>query len=188
MDLDSVLKLLQRKKVELDISKKKLFENKLKLIKEQQFLFKLNQLKLFLMEVATKCQKQTLEYIETIVTYCIQIYGEEWRFKIEVKDLHNQQEFHFYFLEGDIQHSIKDDIVAGGILDMTNLGLRIAMHSLDPEAEPILLLDEPFKSLGDKTPEAGALLKEIAKERNLQIVIITHSEFLTNIGNRIFKI
>lgn len=187
MDLDTILKSLEEKKVELDIAERKTFQDNVKLRKISRQLKSFEKAQAFLIEVAKESQEVALNFIEKITTQCIRLYGDHWGFYIEVKQLRDQQEFHFHIKEGEIDHLVRDETLAGGIIDLMALGLRIAIHALDPESEPILFLDEPFKNLGSKSDEAGELVKELSRTLKLQIVIITHDENLMAIADTTVK-
>jgi DNA repair exonuclease SbcCD ATPase subunit len=58
-----------------------------------------------------------------------------------------------------------------------------------PRTRNTIILDEPFKHLSDTyQDQASAMIKELSRKLNLQFIIITHKEALTNYADKIFKV
>lgn len=82
------------------------------------------------------------------------------------------------------------DAAGGGPIDIASLALRIGSWSLaQPRSRPVLILDEPFRWVSrNKMALAGQMLKETAKQLNLQIIFISHIEELIEAGDKIFQV
>lgn len=78
----------------------------------------------------------------------------------------------------------------GGPIDIASLALRIGSWSLaQPRSRPVLILDEPFRWVSrNKMALAGQMLKETAKQLNLQIIFISHIEELIGCADKIFQV
>lgn len=78
----------------------------------------------------------------------------------------------------------------GGPIDIASLALRIGSWSLaQPRSRPVLILDEPFRWVSrNKMALAGQMLKETAKQLNLQIIFISHIEELIDCADKIFQV
>ena len=57
-----------------------------------------------------------------------------------------------------------------------------------PKSNNVILLDEPFRDLSlDLHPKASEMIQEIAQKLALQIIMITHSDDLTDAADRVFR-
>jgi DNA repair ATPase RecN len=189
-DIDIINDAIILKESEYKILKQKSFKLKVRsrnLAKELKYLEKS---KIFILTVAKQHKEKIKEYIETIVTNTLQsVYGNEFSFKIDIQQKRDQEEIYFYLetKDGTLLEPRKDT-VAGGILDILSLGLKIANWSLTPGSYPLLLFDEPMKNLGSLIYLGGEVLKELTKEFNIQTLLITHEEEFMNIANKVFKL
>lgn len=78
----------------------------------------------------------------------------------------------------------------GGPIDVAAFALRMSAWSLSqPRSRNVLFLDEPFRFVSKKRlPAAGQMLKEAAKELNLQIVMISHISELIDSADKVFEL
>jgi DNA repair ATPase RecN len=180
---------LTEKSIEYKLAKKKTIESRLQLRLLEKNLVNLEKIKVLILEIAKHSKNEIKEYIENIVTNALQIvYGNEYSFEIHIEQKYNQEEIYFYLAKKDgTLLEPKEDTVAGGMLDIMSLGLKLAVLSLT-NSEPVLFLDEPLRFLGKYSYIGGNILKEFSKEFNIQIIMITHDDALVEVADKVFKI
>lgn len=189
MELQRMISVVNNKCVELNMMQKELEKLSGEITGKRYYLTELEKTKSLLIEITKQTLTEITSYIENVVTLAIQmVYGDEFRFIIEVKELHNQTEFHFYVEENGVLLNPKDETICGGMFDMMTLGLKAATFALTPNAEPILMLDEPFRFLGDKIDLAKEMIKEIQKILKIQIIIISHDIRLIPVGDTVINL
>ena len=144
-----------------------------------------------IIQKVAKDTQQELEYhISDIVSMALDtIFDEDYKFKINFIVKRNKTECELLFeKDGDLMNPLTDD--AGGAVDIASFALRIALWTLQaPRSRNTLVLDEPFKFLSkDLLPRASELIKELSKKLNLQFLIVTHLDELTENADRVFKV
>ena len=78
----------------------------------------------------------------------------------------------------------------GGAVDVASLALRIASWAMEnPRKRNVMILDEPLRYLSKNLQEQGSkMIKELSEKLNLQFIIITHEEILTEYADRVFEV
>ena len=78
----------------------------------------------------------------------------------------------------------------GGAVDIAAMALRVAIWSLtQPKTRNVLILDEPFRFLSrEYQVKASVMLKELSQKLGLQIIMVSHSEYLIDGADKIFNI
>jgi DNA repair exonuclease SbcCD ATPase subunit len=78
----------------------------------------------------------------------------------------------------------------GGAVDIAAMALRVAIWSLtQPKTRNVLILDEPFRFLSKEyQSKASIMLKELSKKLSLQIIMVSHSEYLIDGADKVFRI
>lgn len=191
--IDNIIKdynnKLNQKKGELNILKtqyKKLYENEkiysknLENIEKAQFIIK---------EVGKNLQNKIKVNIEELVTDCIQdVFNENYDFKMNYIFKRNRIEVDMY-LEKDGNKFYPVESNGGGIIDIISFALRLSLFLLQKNKENIIILDEPFRFLSiDLQERSGELLQKLSEKLNIQFIIITHSDILSNYGDKIFNV
>lgn len=135
-------------------------------------------------EVLNLVQKATKELVcnsfETIVTNALQFIhqNDEYKFELEFTKRGNIPELNFQVKTPDMQeaHDIIDTR-GGGSTDIISLALRFVLLEIS-KRKGFVFLDEPFKHLDNKETAKKGLefLKEMQKNSNRQIFIITHRD------------
>lgn len=76
----------------------------------------------------------------------------------------------------------------GGPIDFASFALRIGGWSLEsPRKRAVMCLDEPFKWVSrNKMSLAGEMMRQVAKQLNLQIIMISHIPELIESADKIF--
>ena len=188
--INQILSLIKSKEIEYKTAKQITFQSKVKLHKNKQRILSLEKSKTSVIELAKQSQQITKEHIEKIVTHALQtVYDDEFEFVMEIDQKRDQQEVRFFVKTKDgALLELRKDVTAAGVLDTVATGLRLAIFSLDPNAEPIMFHDEPMKNLGEFITLGGKVLKSISKSLGIQSFIITHDELLKEIGDKVYMI
>lgn len=188
--IDQILSLIKTKEIEYKTAKQISFQSKTKLHKNKQRILSLEKSKTSVIELAKQSQQITKEHIEKIVTHALQtVYEDEFEFVMEIDQKRDQQEVKFFVKTKDgTLLELRKDVTAAGVLDTVATGLRLAIFSLDPNAEPIMFHDEPMKNLGEFITLGGKVLKSISKSLGIQSFMITHDERLKEIGDKVYMI
>lgn len=79
----------------------------------------------------------------------------------------------------------------GGAIDIAALSLRFSCWAIHKhKTRPIMVMDEPLKWLkGGDLPEKGAaIIKELSKKLNIQIIMVSHDPELINSADRVIKV
>lgn len=140
--------------------------------------------------VAEKTQKRLEIGLSTLPSNALSYaYNEPYIFKIKFVPRRGKTEADLIF-EKNGKEFIPGKRTGYGPVDLAILGLRLVIFKMRrPVLRPILLLDEPFPSIDiDVQERVCQLIKDLAEENNIQIIMITHNENLKRAGDRIFEI
>lgn len=82
------------------------------------------------------------------------------------------------------------DQVAGGVVDVISLALRVAVIlSRRPALRPVLIADEPLKHLSDEyLPAAAEMLRRLADECGLQMIVVSHEPDVSLRAHRVHRV
>ncbi|MFW6025657.1 MAG: hypothetical protein ACOCRX_04880 [Candidatus Woesearchaeota archaeon] len=77
-----------------------------------------------------------------------------------------------------------------GLFDVSTLSFNMAqLESLPKNNKGFLILDEPVRQVhGTNITKVGNFIKEISKNFNRQMIVITHNEALATLGNKVFYV
>lgn len=172
---------LSKKQLELNQAKTILSQNKKELQKEQEKLQNNTEAVAIVKSAAEIIQKTIHNHISTIVTRCLSVVFDEnaYEFQILFEQKKNRTEARLVFTkegrEIDPMFSC-----GGGVIDVAAFALRLACLVLSrPAKRRLLVLDEPFRMLSvNYQRRIESLIEELAKELDVQIIMITHSEHL----------
>lgn len=142
-------------------------------------------------EVARLTQESLKFSISNLVTLALEAVFEEnaYGFDVSFENRRNQIECDLWFVrDGERVHPINAS--GGGSVDVASFALRIALWSLKQNrTRPIFFLDEPAKNLSAVYQDKfSALLEELSNRLNLQFIMITHNEVLTESANQTFRV
>jgi DNA repair exonuclease SbcCD ATPase subunit len=142
-----------------------------------------------LTETSRAIHKETIERIESVVTLAIRyVYDRPFEFRILLDEKRKNIEARMVVMEGEHEFSIKDEL-GGGIVDIISFALRIVLWNIQsPKTRNLFFIDEPFKWTGVYIEKAGQMLRYLAKELGLQIVLITHDDALMEVCDRVYRI
>ena len=82
------------------------------------------------------------------------------------------------------------DASGGGAVDVAAFGLRIASWVMQqPHTRNVIVLDEPLRFLSkDRQSKASEIIKELSNKLNLQFIIVTHEQALTEYADKVFQV
>lgn len=143
-----------------------------------------------LTEVVKLTQIRFKEKVEKLITKCIQsVYDRPFKFILDFQRIRNKIECYPKIEENG---NVYDDIEymhGGGLCDIISFSFRVVLWSLTkPRLRNVLILDEPFKFLGDYKKKAAQMLKEISHNLKIQIIMITHDEEFSEIADKAWRV
>mgnify|MGYP001566575746 FL=1 len=184
---------LERKKGERQrcLSEYKRIRASLSLLKQELQYSKKAQL--IIQKVAKETQEQLQIHISSLVSTALKaVYKNPYKFicKFEIKRGKTECKLLFERNSKKI-----DPLLAsgGGVVDVASFALRVALWSLAPQkSRNVLILDEPFKNINDKSrvlhQKLSEMVKMISKKLNIQMIIISMIPEMENIADKIFRI
>lgn len=138
-----------------------------------------------LIQRAVAMTQEQLKYkISNIVTQALSlIFPDPYEFKVEFVERRNSTECDLLFSRGGEDYDPLES-AGHGAADVASFTLRISYWLLSATA-PFILLDEPFRHLSeDLQPAAAEMLRMLSKEFDLQFLIVSHEEEITNCADR----
>lgn len=180
----------QKKKAELNIllSQKEKLE---KLLLELNEEFKdISEAQDVMNLVGVLGQSEFSEIIECLVTQSLQhVFGPDYSFQIVNQIVRNQSETQFYVVINGLQYSLEEEL-GGGVLDVVSFALRVVFWLISVEkTEPIMFFDEPLKYISaDRLDSVGKMLKGVSELLGLQIIMVSHENYLINISDHSFQV
>jgi len=143
-------------------------------------------------EVGLKTQQELQFHISDITSLSLEaVFNDPYELVAEFVQRRNKTECDLYFKRDGVK---VDPISAsgGGAVDIAAFALRIAAWSMkSPKSRNTIILDEPFKFLDgqtDRIERASQMVKELSEKLNLQFIIISHIEELTEYADKIFSV
>jgi len=192
IDLLKYEKFLNQKK-----ATKELLENKVKNlgieIKDRQdHLANLEEALDIMNVVGILVQQEFEEVVEILVTDALQfVFGDNHSFEIDSKIERNQPEVHMFIVIDGERFSPKDDEFSGGQADVVSFALRIILWAIQYErTRATLVFDEPFRCLHgtQNATSIREMIQYLSKMLNLQFIIITQDEELTEAADAAFLV
>ena len=137
---------------------------------------------------AGKCTQSYLKsYIEEMTTTALQaVFEEDYQFIIDFDIKRNKVEAKISLkLRGE--ETDPKDSCGGGVLDIASFTLRVVLWSIEnPKSSNVIILDECFKFLHGKMENASQLLKKLSKDLNIQFIIVSQLDELTQYADKAF--
>ncbi|WFA09742.1 ATPase [Tissierella sp. Yu-01] len=193
-EISRLKEYLAKEEGKRDKLKEQLKENEVLLAETQEQIELLDKVTLVFQKTSEFARKQAKRQIETIVTKCLQyIFETNIEFEIEINELRNKANAEFYVINETDGLTIKTKPElsrGGGIVDIVSLALRIAFLQIHkPPIEGPLILDEPAKHVSeDYIYNVGEFLKQTSEMFNRQIIMVTHNQHLSAIGNIAYRV
>lgn len=140
--------------------------------------------------VAQATQEELRYHINEIVTLALSaVFDDPYEFEVDFVQRRNQTEADLWFVrQGERIHPLSAS--GGGAVNVAAFALRVSLWSLKAKrSRPILLLDEPFSNLSVQHHiKASGMLKEISERMGIQMIIVTHSEEITESADIVFRV
>ena len=140
-------------------------------------------------EAGKYTQSYLKEYIENMVTTALQsVFEDDYQFIIDFDIKRNKPEAKISLKIRGEEVDPKDSC-GGGVLDVASFALRIVLYSIqNPRTSNVIILDEPFKFLHGNLENASQLLKKLSKDLNLQFIIVSQLEELSQYADKTFTV
>ncbi len=142
-------------------------------------------------DVSKKIQEDLCFSIEEIVNMILRSCFDYY-FAIDFVVKRGKTEIDMYIQGEDGDKIYPMDSSGGGVVDLISFGLRIALWALSGNKENLIILDEPFKYLSrDLLPKVSEMFKELNKKLGFQIIVVTHSELMSDMiedEDKLFKV
>jgi len=156
-------------------------EEESRLKKAQQGILDVEQAQRIVQTVAQTVQQQAHEQIASVVSRCMEaVFDDPYEFKIVFEQKRGKTEAKLTFVRNEMEI---DPMTAsgGGVVDVAAFALRLACLIMSrPQKRRLLVMDEGFRFLSrDLRPRVKELLLTLAKEMQIQFVMVTHDEILT---------
>lgn len=166
---------VNRGRSRLTLARSKVSEEKTSLETLKERLRVLEEATVLAQGVASRIQSKASDRIAEVVTKCLAIFEEPYRFLIKFDRKRGRTEARLVF-ERDGLEVNPLTASGGGVVDVAGFALRVACLVLSrPRVRPLLVLDEPMRFL---SPEYGGkgrvLIKTLARNLGVQFVIVTH--------------
>lgn len=143
--------------------------------------------------VAQETQKLIESNISEIVTLALRsVFSNPYTFHLKFIQKRNKTECNFFFERN--KYKINPLLEAGGgVIDVASFALRVAIWVLlKPKYRNVLIFDEPFKNINDKTREThrriAKIVKMLSDKLELQFIIITMIPELEEVADKTFEL
>lgn len=187
MTADQIRQFVQERKQRKLIFEENLSETQDKLFAVKDEYDNLVEVRRIISEAARITQLQFKGFVETLVTMAIQtVFPEEqYKFVMEFDLKANRSEINLLVQQGEKEPYNCEEEQGGGLLDIISFALRVVMWSLEkPRSRAIFIMDEPMRFCGKLTSLAGNMMKEISSKLNIQMLIVTHEDSLSEIADQ----
>lgn len=135
-------------------------------------------------ESAKEIQQQIVLHITEVVDTAINsLFPKRYEFHIDFITKNNNTFADIYMKENGFRIPIR-----GGLADLTCVALRMAVWSLS-RTDAVLILDEPMLGIAaEARPLMAQLLKELSRDLGLQILLVSHTDELIEIADKVHKL
>lgn len=140
-------------------------------------------------EIAQETQQELEFHISNLVTLALDIVfpDENIHFVTRFVQRRNKTECDLLFEENGNEYKPLDGSGYGAV-DVAAFALRLALWTLDPSSE-VIILDEPFRDVSpDLQSKVGEMLKSLSDKLQIQILMISHAEDVNIQADKTFVI
>lgn len=153
------------------------------------------QTRIILQKTASDARKKACERLEETVTDALRyVFGDDFQFIIELKEVRGRSEAEFYVesdYNGERVRTKPEDSRGGGVVDIISIALRVALVQIynNPIIRGPIVLDEPGKHVSvDFTTQLANFLKQVNQTFNRQIILSTHQPDLAAIADHSLEV
>ncbi len=189
MDFDNLKKTVEKLSYKKDNLIENIEENNLKIEKLSDSMNTMVKARWILAEVTKKTQINFKNQVEKLTTIALKsVFNADYEFKLLFETKRNKMEARAVILENGVEFEPKNEM-GGSILDLISFMLQITFIFLEkPSKRKVIILDEPFRFLGELKSKAGKMLKEISIELGIQIIFVTHDDILSEVAGTIYHV
>lgn len=155
---------------------------------------RIDEARLLLQEVAAYAREQGRAQVEALVTQALQfVFGEHLEFKVALQEKRDRTEAVLLVASEYPGGRVVQEPEAsrgGGVVDVVSLALRIALlEASDPPLAGSFVLDEPAKHVSaEYSPNVAQFLKGVSQSFGRQIIMVTHDQYLAEVGDASFLV
>jgi len=175
-----------------DTLSRKLSRSKERLLAIDKDTDTLSKASVFLQTLSDTTRQQIIDRISNIVTDALQkVKDHNLEFRMLLSTERNQMDVKFVVFDKITQREYDIlDSCGGSIAEIVSFPLKISLLlKWEPPLSRLLILDETFKFLSVIDQELmGDFVRQVSEKLNLQIILITHSEIISQKANAIFLI
>jgi len=151
----------------------------------------LQKVRTFFIRITNLTQQKVKNYLETAANHAISAVfpSRDFQFDVEFGSSRGRTECRLTINEGEIPYDLRGDM-GGSILSVLGLSLRVALRGCQkPKRRNVILMDEPFMHVDKNLMEfVGRILKELANQAKIQIIMITHEPTLAQFGDSVHNV
>lgn len=188
--IQTIRNRLEQKKGSRNRTEKTIQDLKLLIQETDQGIHRHERAREIIREVGLKTQEQLQYHISDITSMALEaVFDNPYELVVEFVQRRNKTECDLIF-ERDGSRVDPKGASGVGAIDVASFALRIAAWSMQsPKKRNVIILDEPFRYLSTNYQErASQMLKELSDRLNLQFIIITHEQTLTEYADKIFTV
>lgn len=193
MDLKQIRNIFEQEKGKSKLLNSQICEHKTAFKKIKREIKISKKAAIIIRTVAQETQKLIECQISELVTLALRsVFPNPYTFHLEFIQKRNKTECNFYFKRKG--HKINPlHEAGGGVVDVAAFALRVAMWVLSKSKfRNILIFDEPFKNINDKTRETHRKIAKIVKmlslKLKLQFIIITMIPEIEEIADKSYEL
>ena len=149
------------------------------------------QAKLIIQHVSSETQKCLEYHISELVTLALSaVFPEPYKLQLKFELKRGQSEAHLMFERDGMVLEDPTMESGGGVVDVAAFALRVSLWSLaQPRSRATIVLDEPLRFLSrDLQSKASEMIKELSRRLNLQFIIVTHEQTLSENADKVFEV
>ena len=189
MDIKQLRNTLEQQKGQRTQVKKSIHSIRQSLREYKLSLLHHEQAREVIRQVAIETQQQLQFHISDITSLALEaVFDDPYELTAEFVQRRNKTECDLYFIRDG---SRVDPLSAsgGGAVDVAAFALRVASWTMSrPRPRATIILDEPLRFLSvDLQPRASQMIKELSTRLEIQFIIVTHENTLTDQADRVFE-
>lgn len=171
-----------------DALKERLKEVKNKLRTDETLLENCQKARVIVQVVAEQTQEKIEYHIGNLVSMALaSVFPDPYEFVLRFVQRRNKTEADLIFVKNGNEGE-PVDISGGGALDVASFALRVAIWSIKPTRNT-LILDEPGKFISrDLQIKFSEMIKHLSTKLGLQFIIVSHIPELTESADKVFEI